>query len=635
MKYLPSPPCILLLALVLLPIMSSLGQEDRRQVLFKENITTQKNAEADQIVNEIYHRFEAEAAALSDKEIASTRKVPPIPSSANRWWAKGVESPLRSNEQQLRETQESLYRRALRSSSQIKVFADLPLIRETGIQEARGNFDTNIFSQTMWRDDDKPVGSSLQTGGPTRFREDAVEFEAGVKKKFITGAEITLSQGLSTMENNSVFFTPNEQGTSELALTIVQPLLRGAGVTYNRSIIEIARMDTKMALSEFMRQTEAHLLEISRSYWGLYLARALYLEKLRLVQETDGTVREIEARKELDTVPSQLLRARAAYTIRNADTIRSEMAVRNAEARIKALVNSPEFLTGSNLEFIPADVPILSAPAPHPRQVALTALKNRPEINQAMEQLRSAIIRKNMQRNELLPELNLVLSGSTSGLESGGRADAALGSQFDTGSPSFGVGIILSFPLENNFARSRYTRRQIEVRQQLEQINTTIETILLESKVTLRELVTAQRDLCAKHAAVQAAGAHLNNLFERKGLETGLGQNAPADGAAGNTAPSASSAADYLDRLLDSQDRHSIAREDFLRSLIVYNVAFTNHERAQGTLLRAEDISIRREQDPKNPKLPILILEKGRAVNTSKVIFKEGTVNTSKAAFRP
>ncbi len=607
------------ISLSLLFVSPLIAEADNFQPIFKENISIKQNKEADALIDSIYKRYEAEAYALSDAEIASSRKVPSIPNDAKPWWNNGVETSLRKNDQSLRETQESLYTRALRSSSQIRVFADLPLIRETGIREARSAFDTNLFSQGMWRDDNKPVGSTLQTGGPSRFEENELLFEGGIKKKLITGAELTLSQSLSSLNNNSIFFTPDEQGKAELALTINQPLLKGAGITYNRSIIEIARLDTKMALSEFMRQTEAHLLEISRGYWGLYLSRALYIEKLRLVTQTETTLAEIESRKNLDTINSQLLRARAAFASRNADTIRSEMAVRNAEARIKALVNDPSFVTSSSLEFIPADAPLLNAPTPHIREVLTAALRNRPEIKQAMYQLHSAIIRKNMQHNELMPELNLVLKGSAGGLAAGGRTGEAYSNQYDTGSPSYGVGLVLSFPLENNFARARYERRQLEIRQQVEQINTTIETILLEAKVTLRELVTAQRDMRAKYAAAEASSAELGNLTERKGLETGLGQTSQTESAnAGSTSQSAVNASDYLERLLDSQERHSGAREEFLRSLSVYNVAFTNLERAQGSLLRYEDISVSRQTDRNNPKLPILKLEKGNRSGFSK-----------------
>jgi hypothetical protein len=223
-----------------------------------------------------------------------------------------------------------------------------------------------------------------------------------------------------------------------------------------------------------------------------------------------------------------------------------------------------------------------------------------------MDQLRSSIIRERMQRKELLPQLNLVLEGSLNGLEGQNRVGQSYANQFNQGSPSYGAGVVFSIPLGNDAAKARYDRRQIEVRQQVEQLHTTIETVLLEARIAQRELTVAQRDIRAKFAASESAAAELKSLVERKGLEAGLGAGGNDPGAANNQTPA--NASDYLERLLSSQERHSIAREEFLRSLAVFNVAFVNLERAKGTLLRAGNIRVDRQKDPKNPGIPLLKL---------------------------
>ena len=69
--------------------------------------------------------------------------------------------------------------------------------------------------------------------------------------------------------------------------------------------------------------------------------------------------------------------------------------------------------------FQQGDALLLSASAIDAQQAAATALEYRPEINQAFLQFRAATIREKMSRNELMPELNLVLEGSLGGLSSG------------------------------------------------------------------------------------------------------------------------------------------------------------------------------------------------------------------------
>ena len=521
-----------------------------------------------------------------------------IPADFSPWWIRGQKNSI-GDRQGKPITIEDLYLRAIRYSKQIRVFSDLPLIRETGIQEAKGAFDTNTFLQGKFDHLNDPVGDTLTTGGASRLRQDAWSFEAGVKKKFVTGTEVALSQNLSQTANNSIYFTPNAQSKGQLSLSIVQPLLKGGGVEYNRSILRIARLDSDIAMSEFIRQSESHLLEVTRTYWALYAARVTYLQKARLVDETAHVTDELKARQKVDAQQSQLFRAESALASRRSDLVRSEAAVRNAQDRLKALTSDPNLMDSPNVELIPGDRLILGGSSVDPQAAAAVALENRPEINQAFLQLRAATIREKMQRNELLPELNLVLQGSLGGL-SGGDFGDAYGKQYNTGGPGYGAGLVFSFPLENNIARARLERRRLELRQQLDQLKTTIDTVLLEVKISAREVATAHRETQAKYSAVKAFTSDVDSLLARRTLQTA----SPAPGA-----DDASQTAFYLNNLLDSQDRRSNAEEEFIRSAANYQIAIVNLERSKGRLLNYKDITVVRDKDAKG--LPELHLEKG------------------------
>ena len=253
-----------------------------------------------------------------------------IPEDFAPWWIRGQQNTIGDGNHPQGITVDDLYVRALRHSSQIRVFSDLPLIRETGIREARGAFDTNAYLQGKFDRSNDPVGNTLTTGGASRFQQDEWSFEAGAKKKFITGTEVTVSQQLSRTDNNSIYFVPNPQSKATLAVSVVQPLLKGAGTGYNRSIIQIARLDSDIAMQEFLRQSQSHLLEITRTYWALYAARTTYLQKARLVNDTARVTDELRARQKVDAGQSQLFRAESALASRRSDLVRSEAAVRNA-----------------------------------------------------------------------------------------------------------------------------------------------------------------------------------------------------------------------------------------------------------------------------------------------------------------
>ena len=539
--------------------------------------------------------YEQQAGAISSRpRTFKNQPAAQMPAGFAPWWIRGQRASIGGGEGTRVMSVEEFYQRALRHSKQVRVFSDLPLIRETGIQEARGAFDTNTYLQGKFDHQNDPVGNTLTTGGATRFKEDAWTFEAGAKKKFVTGTEVTLSQGLGRTDNNSIYFIPNPQSTANLSLSVVQPLLRGAGVNYNRSIIRIAKLDSQVAMSEFIRQSESHLLEITRTYWALYAARVMYLQKARLVEDTGRVADELRARQQVDAQQTQLFRAQSALAARRSDLIRSEAAVRNAQDRLRALTSDPELLEAPESELVPADRLILSSAPVDAQHAAHAALRNRPEITQAFLQLRAANIREGMARNELLPELNLVLQGSLGGL-TGSDAGTAYARQYSEGGPGYGIGFVFSFPLENNIGRAHLERRRLETRQQLNQIKTTIDTVLLEVKVSAREVATAWRETQAKYEAVRAFTEDLDTLQARRPIQD-LRDEVQAS--------------HFLDTILDAQDRRAGAEEEFIRAAANYQISIVNLERAKGNLLTYSDVAVMRGRDEET-KLPLLWLERG------------------------
>lgn len=543
---------------------------------------------------QILSEYESEVAK-SGQRVPNFAKIETakIPEDFAPWWIRGQHNTIGESNRAQAVTIDELLARALRHSSQIRVFSDLPLIRETGILEAHGAFDTNAFLQGKFDRTNDPVGNVLTTGGSSRFKQDEWSFEAGAKKKFITGTEVTVSQQLSRTDNNSVYFVPNPQSKSTLSVSVVQPLLKGAGVGYNRSVIQIARLDSDIAMQEFIRQSESHLLEITRTYWALYAARITYLQKARLVDDTARVTDELRARQKVDAGQSQLFRAESALASRRSDLVRSEAAVRNAQDRLRALTNDPELLASVNSELVPRDKLVLTSSPFNAQDAARSALQARPEINQAFLQLRAATIRENMQRNELLPELNLVLQGSLGGLDDG-EYGGAYGRQYSTGTPAFGAGFVFSIPLGNDIARARLERRRLELRQQIDQLRTTIDTVLLEVRISAREVATAYRETQAKYAAVKAFTEDIETLTARRALQA-IGEDTLM--------------ASYLSTLLDSQDRRANAEEEFIRAAANYQISIVNLERAKGRLLAYTNVNVVRGKDDKG--LPQLHLEKG------------------------
>lgn len=520
----------------------------------------------------------------------ATEGLPAASGGGNAWWGQQVAQPL-ANESNTTVAMSigDLFSRALANSNQIKVFSDLPLIRDTAISEAEGRFDPRFFAEGEYRSLSEPVGSTLQTGGANRFREDEFSVRAGAKQQIITGGEVTLSQRLGYTDSNSNYFIPDDQAAAELQLSIRQPLLQGFGIDYTMAAVRIATIDRNIAVAEFQRQIEQHLLEVVRNYWTLYYLRANLLQQQRLVAETANVLGALRARASIDVLPSDIAQANAALAKQKAQLVRIRSGIDDAEARLATLL-SDGALAASGTEIVPSQEPITAFVGSALEDVGALAIENRPEVRQVVGQLQAAALRRDVAEEDLLPTLDLIARTYVSGLSGDYDTGRAFGSQFDEGRPSWAVGFYFEIPLDNTIDEAVYTRRRLELRQLENQVRTTTETVLLEAQVAVREVRTAYNEMLANKDAMEAADREVRSLRAR-----GLGGGSESGSA-------------YLNTLLDSLEERAAAEDAYIRSVVSYNVALFTVERAAGTLLSVRDISAHRMEPANSEDLEKVIL---------------------------
>ena len=499
----------------------------------------------------------------------------PIVENDAAWWTNSIAGSLRQDAEPIQVSVEDLLVRSLQHSSQVKVFSELPLIRETSVVEADAAFDWHGFLDSRWDDISDPVGNSLTVGGgQSRFDDHNISASAGARKRTLYGGQLEMAQRFGWQDNNSTFFVPDQQGTSRLVLSYTQPLMRGHGKMYNNSLKVLACIDTDIAKDEFQRQLQSHLLEVARAYWGLYLERGVYAQKLRAFSRSQEVYDRLQRRSEIDAFESQLISAEAEVKSRGSDLKRSLAAIRNAEDRVRALVNDPT-LDNEQLELIPVDSPTSMAFLVTMEEALATAVQMRPEVNQALKQLKAASVRVNMSKNELMPALNLVTETYVSGLRGDGQIGQAWTDQFGVGAPSYSVGLQYEVPIGNRAAKSRHTRRNLELRQLTNQYATTVQTLKLETRVAVREVETSYDELDTKLSALNAMKSKADYILRRWELM-------PGDGRSGSY---------VLEDLLAAQSQLARAENEYLASVVTYNLALMNIKRATGMLLQHEQVT--------------------------------------------
>ena len=496
-----------------------------------------------------------------------------LPREYAPWWDEVINKPMRAAPSTRPINVESLIFEAIEHSPQVTAFRIDPIIRETQILEEAAEFDWQSFIETKFDDSNDPIGNSLTTGDNSdRFTDKHLTSRFGVEKRLEQGGSVDVTQNFGVQDNNSSFFTPRRQGTSRLELNFTQPLLRGAGQTYNESRTVLAMLDHQISEDDLQDSLQDHLVEVYTTYWNLYRARAVRLQKERLLRRAIDVEQKLTARQGIDAVRRQVLRARAAIASRRSEISRADMEVRNAESRLRLLVNSPGLKHSTVVELLPIEAPMSEYMSVSMRGSVETALQNRPDIRRAIKQMKETAVRLEVSKNELLPKLDLVLGTYVAGLRGESQVDTAWANQFRDGRPGYTVGLTLQYPLGNRAAKARYARREWEVARTLKEFEASVEASMSEVELSVREFETSYQEMLSRFQSMIAADTEANYLLERWRLLPGNDQTTSF----------------LLEDLLDSQERVAMEEQDFVEAQVAYVISVVRLKRASGILLSCD-----------------------------------------------
>jgi outer membrane protein TolC len=281
----------------------------------------------------------------------------------------------------------------------------------------------------------------------------------------------------------------------------------------------------------------------------------------------------LTARQAVDAVRRQVLRAEAAVASRRSEIMRAEATVRNAESRLRLLVNDPQLINGGRIELIPIEVPVAHYVEISMRSSLETALCCRPDIAQAVREIRTASVRLGVAKKELLPKLDLVVSTYLAGLEGDAKIGTAFGNQFADGEPGYSLGVLFEVPLGNRSARSEFESRHAELRKAMFELQSIVGTGLTEVEMAVREVETSYQEMIGKYQAMIAANAESSYLDRRWRLVPGYDAATPF----------------LLEDLLDAQERLADEEAGFVTAQVDYTLALIKLKQATGTLMRSMD----------------------------------------------
>ena len=314
---------------------------------------------------------------------------------------------------------------------------------------------------------------------------------ASISQRVDTGATLTLQSNLGRSEQQGGSALTNLYYGSDLALTVRQPLLAGAGFKVNRANRERARIGVERSdityegqALDIIRDTELAFYQLASAHYSLDVQRTGLSTAQQFLNENEAR-RAAGIATELD-----VMQARVSVANRQAQIIAAEKTVRDATDRLLALFGRRDFsgiLQPTGYVFAPPAA--LSVESSYGRAAESdTSIRN----NRGL--LRQLELDAMVARNNKLPSLNLVGTAGISGSDryTAGNLDPDIGGAIDdmAGGDAYNwqLQLNLNLPWGMNEARARMRLADYSVTQQKIFLEAIEQTLMVNVRAAVRAI---------------------------------------------------------------------------------------------------------------------------------------------------
>lgn len=324
---------------------------------------------------------------------------------------------------------------ALENNLDIAVQRYSPWLSEMQLLSARAgsrvSFDPNVTMNLNESDATIPVANPLISGvGVSNVAPSITQHSTtgnfGYTQGFAPGTVVTMNFTNSRSSSSTSANVFNPSLTSNLSVSITQPLLNGFGILPNERFILEDKNNVKSSEWAFKTSVINDVTTTQIDYWNLVYAR----QQVKVDQQTvsvdqqlyDNTNKELQigtvAPLDVLTTESQLAADKQSLIVAQTLQLEDETKLLND------ITKNPLDAGLRNIEVVPTS-PIPNEDAAGNQQLenaVQQAWIDRPEMQQIALQLKNDGIEAKVTTNALLPTLNLVGQYSTQGLGGIGKA---------------------------------------------------------------------------------------------------------------------------------------------------------------------------------------------------------------------
>ena len=284
---------------------------------------------------------------------------------------------------------------------------------------------------------------SANLGFSALFNERNRTYQSALETLAPRGGRVRFGYTLSELNNNLNAGTfGNGEFVSTFGLTLVQPLLRGAGKSVTMAGIRAAAINSDIGFQDYRRGMMEVLGRAEIAYWDLYEAQAQYqfaLESLRLANEL---LRDSQKRLEVGKgTQLSAMQAEAGVALREATKLEASRRLGTARSRLLTFMGTRD--RARLIEV--SDVPGYGGEEPSFATLWQSAFEANPDFVALRKRAELDGLRVVVAKNAKLPQLDMTAGYGFSGIGSspGASLDRANSDDF----PDWSIGLQFRIPI--------------------------------------------------------------------------------------------------------------------------------------------------------------------------------------------
>lgn len=341
----------------------------------------------------------------------------------------------------------------------ISAYAPANALDSVAIEEAQ--FDPSLFASISLQERKSAARSSALDDDVVPESESR-RAQAGVGKRFSTGATITLDSTINRSSSNNNAARNPDYG-SDLGLSIRQPLLKDAWSTVNLAPLARAKVTAERSLFALRSDILDLVLNTEIAYWNLVYTRADQALTTSSLALAENLLEENGERERLGLVtPLEVLQAEAEVLNQQEAIIQADRAIEDAQDALRRAMGQTDFMETISGEILVASLPDRMEPLRKIGDVVKDTVLS--DVDAKVQERRIEVERINriLAQDETRPDLDLTAGVTYLGRDKDGNTAYRGAYNADGYDWALGLEVRMPWGFRDARARARQAERALE-----------------------------------------------------------------------------------------------------------------------------------------------------------------------------